>query len=115
MFDFHSLNPHAGEQEFVVEREFTVPRALLFEVFTHPEHLKHWWAPQPYTIPTCTVDLRPGGIWHYSMRSPEGQEHVLLSFLECLCIILLLSSDDLLDVCVGPLPEDHNRFTERSP
>jgi uncharacterized protein YndB with AHSA1/START domain len=75
MFDFHSLNPRAGEQEFVVEREFTVSRALLFEVFTQPEHLKHWWAPQPYTIPTCTVDLRPGGIWHYSMRSPEGQEH----------------------------------------
>ena len=75
MFDSHSLSPRAGEQEFVVEREFTAPRALLFQGFTHPEHLKCWWAPQPYAIPTCTIDLRPGGIWHYSMRSPEGQEH----------------------------------------
>ena len=26
-------------------------------------------------MPICTIDLRPGGIWHYSMRSPEGQDH----------------------------------------
>jgi len=61
-------------EEFVVERHFTAPRTLMFQVFTQPEHLKRWWAPQPYTIPVCTIDLRPGGIWHYCMRSPENQE-----------------------------------------
>ena len=75
MFDYSSLSSHAEQQEFVVERQFLAPRTLLFQVFTSPEHLKHWWAPQPYTIPTCTIDLRPGGIWHYAMLSPEGEEH----------------------------------------
>jgi uncharacterized protein YndB with AHSA1/START domain len=75
MFDYQSLSFHSGEHEFVVERHFTAPRTLVFQVFTQPEHLKRWWVPQPYTIPTCTIDLRPGGIWHYSVRSPEGQEH----------------------------------------
>ena len=75
MFDYQSLNPRVGEQEFVVERQFSAPRTLMFQVFTQPEHLKRWWAPQPYTMPICTIDLRPGGIWHYSMRSPEGQDH----------------------------------------
>lgn len=75
MFNSYALSPDAGEQEFVVERQFTAPRTLMFQVFTQPEHIKRWWAPQPYTIPTCTIDLRPGGIWHYCMRSPEGQEH----------------------------------------
>ena len=74
MFDYRSLSAHEGQQEFVVERVFNAPRTLLFHVFTQPEHLKCWWAPQPYTISTCTIDLRPGGIWHYAMRSPEGQE-----------------------------------------
>ncbi len=74
MFDYQSLSPRIGEQEFVVERHFTAPRTLMFQVFTQPEHLKRWWAPQPYTIPVCTIDLRPGGIWHYCLRSPEGQE-----------------------------------------
>jgi uncharacterized protein YndB with AHSA1/START domain len=75
MFDYQSLNSRVGEQEFVVERQFHAPRSLMFHVFTQPEHLKHWWAPQPYTIPVCTIDLRPGGIWHYCMRGPSGQEH----------------------------------------
>lgn len=75
MFDYHSVSPRVGEQEFVIERQFSAPRTLMFQVFTRPEHLKRWWAPQPYTISACTIDLRPGGIWHYSMRSPEGQEH----------------------------------------
>jgi uncharacterized protein YndB with AHSA1/START domain len=74
MFDYHSLGPSIGEREIVLERQFNAPRLLLFEVFTRPEHLKRWWAPPPYTLPICTIDLRPGGIWHYCMRSPEGQE-----------------------------------------
>ena len=74
MFDYHSLNPRIGEQEFAIERQFNAPRTLMFQVFTQPEHLKRWWAPQPYTISACTIDLRPGGIWHYAMRSPEGQD-----------------------------------------
>ena len=74
MFDSHALSSHVGEQELVMERHFRAPRQLLFQVFTQPEHLKRWWAPQPYTIPVCTIDLRPGGIWHYCMRSPENQD-----------------------------------------
>jgi len=75
MFDYRSPGPHIEEQEIVMERRFNAPRALMFQVFTQPEHLKRWWAPPPYTIPVCTIDLRPGGIWHYCMRSPEGQDH----------------------------------------
>ena len=75
MFDHQPLTPHGGEKELVVERQFSAPRTLMFQVFTQPEHLKRWWAPQPFTVPVCTIDLRPGGIWHYCMRSPEGQDH----------------------------------------
>lgn len=75
MFDAQSLSSPVGEQEFVVERQFLAPRTLMFQAFTQPEHVKRWWAPQPFTIPVCTIDLRPGGIWHYCMRSPEGQDH----------------------------------------
>jgi uncharacterized protein YndB with AHSA1/START domain len=75
MFDYQSVSTRLGEQEFVLEREFNAPHTLMFQVFTQREHLKRWWAPQPYTVPVCTVDLRPGGIWHYCLRSPEGQNH----------------------------------------
>jgi len=64
-----------GEKDFVMERIFQAPRELVFQAFTRPEHLARWWAPAGYTIPVCRVDLRPGGVWHYCMRSTEGDEH----------------------------------------
>ena len=74
MFDDYSLIPRVGEQEVIVQRNFSAPRTLLFQVFTTAEHLVRWWAPPPYTVPVCTIDLRPGGIWHYCLRSPEGHD-----------------------------------------
>jgi uncharacterized protein YndB with AHSA1/START domain len=75
MFDQHSLSLRVAERDFVIERQFAASRARMFAMFTEPEHLTRWWAPRPYTISACTVDLRPGGIWHYGMRSPEGRDH----------------------------------------
>ena len=63
-----------SEREFVVERVFDAPRELVWQAWTEPEHLAHWWGPQGWTLPVCTVDFRPGGIWHYCMRGPEGEE-----------------------------------------
>lgn len=65
--------PHPRDQRFI--RDVKAPRELVFEAFTKAEHLVHWWPPKPFTMPTCEVDLRPGGSWRYSFRSPEGQEH----------------------------------------
>lgn len=75
MTDDRSLSPAIAEHEFIVERIFAAPRVLVFQAFTQPEHLKRWWAPKPYSISACAVDLRPGGVWHYAMRDPSGQEH----------------------------------------
>jgi uncharacterized protein YndB with AHSA1/START domain len=60
---------------FVITRKFDAPRELVFEVFTQPAHLKQWFAPKGFTVPFCTVDLRVGGVFHYCMRSPEGNEY----------------------------------------
>ena len=42
--------------------------------WTQPEHLVKWFAPAPWSITECEVDLRPGGMLRFVMRSPEGQE-----------------------------------------
>jgi uncharacterized protein YndB with AHSA1/START domain len=56
-------------------RVFDAPRAKVFECFTKAEHLAHFWPPKPFTMPVCQVDLKPGGLWHYTMRAPDGWEH----------------------------------------
>ncbi|MGH7738702.1 MAG: SRPBCC family protein [bacterium] len=62
-------------KDLVLKRSFQAPRALVFEVFTQAEHLAQWWAPKPFTVSRCQVDLRPGGLWRYTFRAPDGREH----------------------------------------
>lgn len=60
--------------DLVITRTFKAPRELLFQVWTEAEHLKQWWGPKGFAMEVATQDLRPGGTFHYSMRSPAGQE-----------------------------------------
>ncbi|RED64857.1 uncharacterized protein YndB with AHSA1/START domain [Cohnella lupini] len=71
----NGMTTTVGELDLVMERTFNAPQELVFRAFTEAEHVARWWAPLPYTIPVCKIDLRPGGIWHYCMRSPEGETH----------------------------------------
>jgi uncharacterized protein YndB with AHSA1/START domain len=63
-----------SDREIVIARVFDAPRALVFEAMTSPEHLPHWYGPRGWSLPVCEIDLRPGGSWHYVMRSPDGSE-----------------------------------------
>jgi uncharacterized protein YndB with AHSA1/START domain len=60
--------------EFVFSRVVDAPRALVFSAYTDAELLKHWWGPKGFTMSSALVDLRPGGFFHYGMRSPDGKE-----------------------------------------
>ena len=63
-----------SDREFEFTRVFDAPRELVWKAYTEPEHLKKWWGPTDFTTPHTTVDLRPGGVWHYCMRGPDGTE-----------------------------------------
>ena len=47
--------------------------------WTHPEHLKRWFTPAPWTTVDCEIDLRPGGIFRTTMRSPDGRRVIVSS------------------------------------
>jgi len=38
------------------------------------ERLKQWWGPKGFTVSHCTLDLRPGGLMHYCLRSSDGHD-----------------------------------------
>ncbi len=63
-----------ADRTFMMERVFDAPRELVFAAWTKPEHLAQWWGPTGWTLPVCTLDFRPGGVWHYCMRSPTGED-----------------------------------------
>lgn len=60
--------------ELVITREFNAPRDVVWKSWTDPEHLKIWWGPKAFKMLVCNVDLRPGGLFHYCMQSPQGGE-----------------------------------------
>lgn len=64
------------DRVLVIDRLFDAPRALVFRVWTAPEHLARWWAPQGFDLLETRMEVRPGGAWFRRMRSPEGSEHV---------------------------------------
>ncbi len=47
----------------------------MWEAWTKPEQLKQWYCPKPYPVSKCEIDLRPGGIFHTTIQSPEGEEY----------------------------------------
>jgi uncharacterized protein YndB with AHSA1/START domain len=63
------------DAEPLITRVFDAPRELVFKAWTEPERLKRWWGPKGYTTPYCEIDLRPGGIIFYCMRSPEARDY----------------------------------------
>jgi uncharacterized protein YndB with AHSA1/START domain len=64
----------AAEGEFSMTRVFNASRALVFKAWTEAERLKHWWGPKGFSFVAAKVDLRPGGLFHYCMRAPDGRE-----------------------------------------
>jgi len=58
--------------DLVLERTLDAPRALVWAAQTQPEHLKQWFAPRPYQITECELDLKPGGIFRFRMVGPDG-------------------------------------------
>ncbi len=63
-----------GEPVIRFERQVAAPPATVFEVWTVPDHLKHWWGPARNTLEECEVDLRVGGTHRYVARNAEGAE-----------------------------------------
>ena len=64
----------AARGEFLITRVFDAPRELVWRVWTEVEHLQRWFGPKGFTLPACSLDLRPGGVFHYGMKSPDGHE-----------------------------------------
>jgi uncharacterized protein YndB with AHSA1/START domain len=59
---------------FVIARLLDAPRDKVWRAWTEVEHLRQWWGPKGFAVTHCTVDLRPGGLMHYCLRMPDGNE-----------------------------------------
>jgi uncharacterized protein YndB with AHSA1/START domain len=61
--------------DLVLERVVDLTPEQLWDGWTKPEHLVHWFTPAPWTTVEADTDVRPGGIFRTVMCSPEGDRN----------------------------------------
>jgi uncharacterized protein YndB with AHSA1/START domain len=65
----------AGEPitTLIVRRTIRASAARLFEAWTQPAQLRHWWGPEGVLCIDAEVDLRVGGRYRIANRLPDGK------------------------------------------
>jgi uncharacterized protein YndB with AHSA1/START domain len=63
-------------RELTVERIVAMSLKLAWEGWTEPRHVARWWGPRFWNTTIFEMDVRPGGIWRYSLKSDDdnGEE-----------------------------------------
>lgn len=63
-----------NSDELHLTRVYDAPVKLVWDAWTDPKQVAKWWGPRGFTITTHSKDLRPGGIWDYTMHGPDGTD-----------------------------------------
>jgi len=64
------------DREIFLSRTLNAPVALVWEVWTQPEHIANWWGPTGFTNTISTMDMRAGGEWNLVMHGPDGKDYI---------------------------------------
>ena len=67
--------------EFVVDRVFNAPLALVWKAWTNPTHLQRWYGPGVETV-IHEFDLTAGGEWRNEMKMASGSLYQKMIFQE---------------------------------
>jgi uncharacterized protein YndB with AHSA1/START domain len=58
-------------------RSFAAPPETVFDAWTKPEQVAHWWDPSRQPLARCEIDLRLGGAFRFEHQKPaNGPGHV---------------------------------------
>jgi len=66
--------------EVVVTRIFDAPREAVYAALTDPQAIPRWWGPRDQTTTVVSMDVRPGGLWRFVSRDPQGDEYAFHGF-----------------------------------
>lgn len=61
-----------GTPSIVIERTFDAAIALVWQMWTVPEHFQGWYGPKGFSIPVANMDVQVGGKRLICMESPDG-------------------------------------------
>jgi uncharacterized protein YndB with AHSA1/START domain len=111
-----SKDQRPGERDILITRVFDAPRERVFKAWTEPAQLMRWWAPRGFTTPVCKTDPRPGGIFHYCMRAPDGPDIWGIGiYQEIIEPERIVYTDSFADADGNPVPPSHYGMSASHP
>ncbi len=70
-----SAENNTADRSIRLTRLLNAPIEQVWEVWTNPDHIKHWWGPNGFTNTITKMDLQPGGEWLLVMHGPDGTDY----------------------------------------
>ena len=64
----------SDKPELEIERTFDAPAALVFSMWSDPEHFAAWMGPEGFTCPVVEIDFREGGAYRALIVSDQTGE-----------------------------------------
>ena len=62
-------------KELTISRLLHAPRELVFDAWTDPKHVVHWWGPNGFTLTNHEMDVKAAGVWRFIMHGPDGRDY----------------------------------------
>lgn len=70
-----TTNNHSVSNALNIQRSINAPVAVVWEAWTQPEHIAHWWGPAGCTSTIHIMDFREGGEWKLTIHGPDGTNY----------------------------------------
>ncbi|MEJ3403938.1 SRPBCC domain-containing protein [Rathayibacter sp. YIM 133350] len=67
------VSKDVDRREITLERELPADPDRVWRSWTVAEELEAWWGPAGWVTTVRSLDVRPGGLWHFGM-GPTGEE-----------------------------------------
>ncbi len=64
-----------ADRVLTMTRRYDAPRALVWNVWTKPEHVARWWGPFGPDQTRAKIDARVGGVFYVAMVGADGAGH----------------------------------------
>lgn len=62
-------------RELFISRLINAPQELVWEAWTNPEHIRHWWGPVGFSSTISKMDVKEEGEWIFVMHGPDGTDY----------------------------------------
>ena len=64
-----------ADREIVITRLLSAPKTLVWDAWTQPEHLVHWYGPDGFSLTSKEMEVKSGGTWEFILHGPDGRDY----------------------------------------